>query len=210
MIRERAKRSIVWKMSDDEFRILVRDSRSIGDICKKLSGRKGGMVFGNIKRRIELLKLNTNHFVDGRCGQHSPSYVSKEKFIKRMDANEQMDPNFTKRKLIEFSILKNECSECGLPNMWNGKPLVLVLDHIDGDFKNNTITNFRLLCPNCNSQTPTFSMGKRVKKSHICVDCKDPTSGYGLRCHRCGCIERERKKVVGDIGIEPMIQECRS
>lgn len=33
----------------------------------------------------------------------------------------------------------------------------LVADHIDGNWRNNTETNLRLLCPNCDSLTPTFA-----------------------------------------------------
>jgi hypothetical protein len=204
-MRTRVKRSVVWKMPDDEFEALVKQSASVGEICRKLSGRKGGSVFSNIKHRIELLALPTIHFIDGRCGTYSPVHVSKEEFLRRLDAKEPMDPSFVKKKLLEFSILKNECSECGLSSVWKGKPLVLILDHRDGDFTNNIISNFRLLCPNCNSQTSTFSMGKRIKKDYHCVDCGNSTSGYGTRCLRCACLEREkRKKLVGNIGIEPM------
>lgn len=80
------------------------------------------------------------------------------------------------------------------------------LDHQDGDFSNNTLQNLRLICPNCHTQTPTFSMGTRKKKTYKCIDCRNLTSGYGERCHKCGCLERERvKKLVGNVGIEPNI-----
>jgi hypothetical protein len=46
----------------------------------------------------------------------------------------------------------------GLP-MWNGKPITLIVDHIDGCRHNNCLENLRLLCPNCNIQQPT--RGKR-------------------------------------------------
>ena len=197
MIRTREKRSIVWKMSDDEFADLVKQSVSVGDICRKLSGRKGGLMFKNIRNRIDLLQLNTDHFIDGRQGKYSPVHVSKEEFLQRINDKKHMDPNFIKRKLIEFSIIKNECSECGLSNIWRGKPLILVMDHIDGNFMNETIENFRFLCPNCNSQTPTFSRGTRTKKEHLCINCKTPISDQGTRCNKCACIERERIKKNG-------------
>lgn len=60
------------------------------------------------------------------------------------------------------------CSICGQHNVWNSKPLVLQLDHIDGDSDNNTIDNIRLMCPNCHTQTPTFGSrgkGNRYKKA---------------------------------------------
>lgn len=50
----------------------------------------------------------------------------------------------------------DQCSECGLGSEWNGKPLLLQVDHIDGDRSNDSPSNLRLLCPNCHSQTPTY------------------------------------------------------
>ena len=70
-----------------------------------------------------------------------------------------------KKYLIEK--FGENCSECGLENTWNNKPLVLQLDHIDGNSDNNYPTNLRLLCPNCHTQTENFGskgQGSRYKK----------------------------------------------
>jgi hypothetical protein len=48
-----------------------------------------------------------------------------------------------------------ECAECGISEH-NGKPIVLELDHIDGNAFNNQEFNLRCLCPNCHSQTDTY------------------------------------------------------
>jgi len=47
------------------------------------------------------------------------------------------------------------CNNCGISD-WNKSPITLIVDHIDGNAGNNMPSNLRLLCPNCNSQTPTF------------------------------------------------------
>lgn len=52
----------------------------------------------------------------------------------------------------------NKCVLCA----WSSKNPVtqevpLVADHIDGNWKNNKEENLRLLCPNCDALTPTFS-----------------------------------------------------
>lgn len=43
-----------------------------------------------------------------------------------------------------------------MSEIWNNKPLVFILDHIDGHANNNTRTNLRLICPNCDSQLDTY------------------------------------------------------
>jgi transposase len=68
-----------------------------------------------------------------------------------------------KRKLIQQGILKEICDECKLEPWWNGKKLVLHLDHINGLPKDNRLENLRLLCPNCHSQTETYA-GKKTKR----------------------------------------------
>ena len=50
-----------------------------------------------------------------------------------------------------------KCELCPNDGTHNGKPLVLQVDHIDGNSDNDFPKNVRLLCPNCHSQTPTFT-----------------------------------------------------
>lgn len=48
------------------------------------------------------------------------------------------------------------CSICKISSCWNNQPLTLILDHINGQSNDWSITNLRLVCPNCDSQLPTF------------------------------------------------------
>lgn len=70
----------------------------------------------------------------------------------------------TIKKLIrERRFLPNNCSECGLGPKWNGMPLVLQYDHINGINTDQRIENLRTICPNCHTQTDTFA-GKNSQK----------------------------------------------
>lgn len=66
-----------------------------------------------------------------------------------------------KQLIIEHG---EQCSSCKISSTWNGSYLSLQVDHIDGDNKNNLPSNLRLLCPNCHSQTETFSGKKHRNK----------------------------------------------
>lgn len=50
----------------------------------------------------------------------------------------------------------HKCAICGIEDLWNGKQLVFILDHIDGNADNNNRDNLRLICPNCDSQLDTY------------------------------------------------------
>lgn len=51
---------------------------------------------------------------------------------------------------------EGKCAICSMSPMWNGQLIVFILDHIDGNSENNRRNNLRLVCPNCDSQLPTY------------------------------------------------------
>jgi 5-methylcytosine-specific restriction endonuclease McrA len=61
-----------------------------------------------------------------------------------------------KHRLIRAGLLENRCQECGLSE-WRGKPLMAHIDHINGVKNDHRLENLRMLCPNCHSQTETYS-----------------------------------------------------
>jgi 5-methylcytosine-specific restriction endonuclease McrA len=66
-----------------------------------------------------------------------------------------------KRRILQENLLPYKCSLCGIGNMWNNKELVLQLDHINGKNNDNRLENLRFICPNCHTQTETFSCKKK-------------------------------------------------
>jgi len=95
---------------------------------------------------------------DKKEAQKKTSVIHRQKSWSR-PYEEMAHDSLRKRLLFERNYI---CEECGIGNIYNGKPLSLELDHIDGNNRNNKIENLRILCPNCHSQTPTHR-SKNIK-----------------------------------------------
>jgi hypothetical protein len=120
---------------------------------------KVGLHFNTFKKRAILLGC----YKPNQAGLGVKRNVSPK--IPLIEILEGKHPSFQtnklKKRLLKENIISNNCSQCGI-NQWLGKPLVLELDHIDGNRNNHKLENLRLLCPNCHSQTNTFR-GKNTK-----------------------------------------------
>lgn len=68
-----------------------------------------------------------------------------------------------KKKLVREEQ-EGKCARCRLDS-WQGEPLVIEIDHIDGDTNNNTRSNLIGLCPNCHSLTPSWRRSKHYLRS---------------------------------------------
>jgi len=76
----------------------------------------------------------------------------------------------SRRHYVKRYIFEDQhecCAICGSPAHWMGMRLVFVLDHIDGNSTNNARANLRMVCPNCDSQLPTYKSKNRGKGRHF-------------------------------------------
>lgn len=117
---------------------------------------------------ISRKKTNTEYFNCLNCGVKNEKTNSTRNMFcsnicsgehQRKQANEQIETG----KVLSFNTMRRYlfetrgvCEECGIGDTYNGKPITLHCDHIDGNSDNNTLDNLRLLCPNCHSQTDTW------------------------------------------------------
>lgn len=68
-----------------------------------------------------------------------------------------------KRFLLE--VRGTQCEICKNVE-WCGKPIPLVMDHIDGHHENNSLDNLRLVCGNCDMQLPTYKNKNKGNGRH--------------------------------------------
>jgi hypothetical protein len=139
-----------YKYTDEDIKEAVETSISLAESLRKLKLLPTGGNYLTLKIKIKKLNLNTSHFK----GQG----WSKDTFTVPLNAKRSNDA--IKKHLV--SKKGHKCETCKL-STWNGNPIPLELEHIDGNSLNNEEGNLMLLCPNCHAFTPTY---RRIKKKH--------------------------------------------
>lgn len=128
----------------------LESSLTMREACKKVN-----MPFQSFKRKV--IKLGLYKPNQSGKGTYKSTILLSDVF-----ANEvRMSSNVLKKRLFREGYKQEICEECSCTNQWNNKKLTLELDHINGNSKDNSLENLRILCPNCHSQTPTFRNRRR-------------------------------------------------
>jgi len=81
-----------------------------------------------------------------------------------------------KGRIVKDNLLEYKCVKCGIDS-WCGETIVLDLDHINGDNRDNRIENLRYLCPNCHSQTDTYK-GRNKNSGKLKVTDQELLTAY--------------------------------
>jgi Zn finger protein HypA/HybF involved in hydrogenase expression len=174
----------VWDISNAEFVNHVQGSKNYSDLMRKC----GYTNVGNkttVQKRIKALGLSTSHFTIG--GSNKNPSNGKTPLDEILVNGSTTSNSCLKQRLFDELKWEYKCGECGI-STWNDKPLSLELDHINGINTDNRLTNLRLLCPNCHSQTPTFrAKNKASIRPRYCRDCDATISnqshlGYCIQC----------------------------
>ena len=121
----------------------------------RLRLRPGGNQ-ARVKRRIEDLGLDTSHFVGEawRRGATTP-VVPPRPLDEYLIEGRPVQTNGLKRRLLQEGIKEARCESCERDS-WNGQPIPLELNHVNGRRDDNRLENLRVLCPNCHAQTATY------------------------------------------------------
>ena len=137
---------------------MVSQSFSFSEVLSKLGyGTRSGRNVNTLKARLEYYNISVSHFT------HRSSkriWSDEEIFCKdSMVSQAKLRRTYKSKNIVPY-----ECSICGIPPFWNGSPLVLTLDHINGKNKDNEYENLRWVCPNCDRQLETYGM---KNKKHL-------------------------------------------
>lgn len=176
--------------NEEEVRIAVKNSNSLRQTLCKLGITVGGNNSKLLREFIAKSEIEICHFKFINTRKVGEKLPDDEYFTKNTIRN----GSHTKKRLILDHNFIEECDECGLGTEWNGKPISLQVDHIDGDHHNNEVINLRFLCPNCHSQCETFGTkrNKGMKRVYKC-ECGKKITTKASKCSICANSTRASK-----------------
>lgn len=192
-----AKETIMSRITDQEFEEIVKTSKSLNEIGIRCGySNHSGASSAIIKKRILDQGLE---FSTLRGGENGTIRTDEEIFV----TDSPVCQSTLRRRYIAGRFSEYKCAICGQIPIWQGKELVLTLDHINGHNKDNRLENLRWVCPNCDRQLDTFA-GRNIQyedNQNYCIDCGAPIIRSSTRCPACAAKEnglRERKVVRPD------------
>jgi predicted RNA-binding Zn-ribbon protein involved in translation (DUF1610 family) len=143
----------------------VQCSTSVAGVLRHLGLRPTGGAHAHISRTIKAFGIDTSHFRLYNALSHATRRLTAQEILVVLpEGSQRAKPPMLTRAMIE-SGTPYKCATCGCDGTWQGLPLTLEVDHIDGDYLNNTLENLRFLCPNCHRQTDNFAGRSRGRFS---------------------------------------------
>jgi len=130
---------------------------------------------------LETWHIAVDHF-DPYATQRGPNAWAATPLEEILVAGSTYARGHLKRRLYEAGLKVRICELCGQGELWRGRHMALILDHVNGIGNDNRLENLRIVCPNCAATLSTHC----GKNKH--------TPRVEAQCGRCGATFVRRRR----------------
>jgi len=137
----------VPRYTERQARKAVAESFTYTQVLRRLGLCPAGGNAALLKKWLARWDISTEHFDprhDRRSGARAPKALSEILVEGSTYARSNL-----KARLYDSGLKRPICELCGQGELWRGKPLGLILDHVNGVRDDNRLENLRIVCPNC-------------------------------------------------------------
>jgi hypothetical protein len=162
------------RYTEAELRQAIASSRSWAEALRRLGYCPSGNNWKTLKKRARAMDIPTDHF-DPNAAARERGRCQRTPLTEILVEGSVYSRGRLKGRLYEEGLKKRECELCGQSETWFGKPMSLILDHVNGVRDDNRLENLRIVCPNCAATLDTHC-GRAARISRAPIDC--------LRCNK--------------------------
>jgi hypothetical protein len=165
----------VPKYTEQEARVAIAASLTLTDALRRFGLRAAGGNHRVLRNWIEAWGIPTDHFDPDavRAASLRHEAIPLEEILVERST---YDRGKLKARLYATGLKVRRCEICGQDETWRGRPMSLVLDHVNGVANDNRLENLRIVCPNCNATLDTHCgrNRERLEDERSCLRCEQP------------------------------------
>ena len=179
--------SIGVRYTESEARRAIATSRSYSEALRKLGMRAAGGNHATLRKYAERIwRIPTDHF-DPRAAQRIQLATRAVRpLVEYLTENSTYSRASLKRRLFAEGLKQRRCEVCGVGEQWQGRPMALILDHVNGVADDNRLENLRIVCPNCAATFDTHCGRNKPRRCRGCEELFRPAYGDQTYCsHAC-------------------------
>lgn len=162
--------------TEQQAREAVRNSFSYAEALRKLGLRAVGGNHRTFRHWVDKVwEIPTDHFDPHRQFRQTQARFTPAKPLSEIlvESSTYSRSNL-KSRLFREGLKTEVCELCGQDDVWQGRHMALILDHVNGVGDDHRLENLRIVCPNCAATLDTHC-GRKNRKT--------PTEKH---CQLCG------------------------
>jgi hypothetical protein len=157
--------------TEAELRVAVAGAHSYNEVLRALGLGTAGGNHVTVRKYVERVwRISTDHFDPPGDRLPPPREPTPLEEILVEDSAFKRGP--LKKRLYAAGLKAPICELCGQGEIWRGRRMALILDHVNGVANDHRLENLRIVCPNCNATLDTHC-GRNIKRRppRVCGRC---------------------------------------
>jgi transposase-like protein len=144
----RGRPTLRLRYSERDLREAIAASFSWAEALRRLGYCPTGGNWKTLKKRVAELGISTEHF-DPYRGNRESGRRRRRCLEDVLVVGSTYSRSVLKERLYEAGLKQRQCELCGQGEVWNGRRMSLIIDHVNGVRDDNRLENLRIICPNC-------------------------------------------------------------
>ena len=169
--------------SEADARPAVAGSSCWADALRSLGYPVKGANYRTLQKWARRWGIDTDHF-DPDIGRRRAARTVQIPLDDVLVENSTYNRYNLKRRLLDSGLLEARCEMCGQGELWHGRRMSLILDHINGISNDNRLENLRVVCPNCAATLDTHC-GRTLPRDRVCPGCGQSFVPRNIRHRYC-------------------------